>query len=57
MEEYKGKRDLGEIKEKNWDANMDILKNGLDAYKFFELKGNLTGSTVRNTGETGDIYS
>ena len=22
---------------------------------YFELKGNLTGSTVRNTGETGDI--
>ena len=35
---------------------MDILKNGLDTYECFELKGNLTGSTERNTGELGDIY-
>ena len=36
---------------------MNILKAGLDAYKYFELKGNLTGATVRNTAETGDIYT
>ena len=48
----------GEIKVKNWDtlhANVDILKTVLDAYHYFDLKSNLTGSTVRNAGETGDI--
>ena len=34
---------------------MDILKNGLYTFYCFELKGNLTNSTVQNTGETGDI--
>ena len=36
-------------------TNMDILKVGLDTYYIFELKGNLTDSTVCNTGEAGDI--
>ena len=43
---------------KNWDnlhANVDILKTVLDAYHYFDLKSNLTGSTVRNAGETSDI--
>ena len=31
---------------------MDILKTGLDTY-CFELKGNFTDSTVKNTGEMG----
>ena len=34
---------------------MDILKNGLYTFYCFELKGNLTNSTVQNTAETGDI--
>ena len=47
------------MKEKNLDAqhaNMDILIAGLGVLICFELKGNLTDSTVRNTEETGDIY-
>ena len=42
------------MKEKNWDAlgaNMDTFKTGLNACYYFELKSNLTNSTVRNTGE------
>ena len=35
---------------------MDISKAGQDVCHVFELKGNLTGSTVRNTGEKGDMY-
>ena len=35
-------------------ANMDILKTWLDTYQCFELKGNLTDSTVWITGEMGD---
>ena len=35
---------------------MDKLKAGLDTYKCFELKCNLTGSTVGNYGETGGIH-
>ena len=47
--------EMGEMEEKNWDAlraNMDILKTLLDTYKCFELKGNLTDSSVWKTGET-----
>ena len=33
-----------------------ILITGLDACHVFEWKGNLTDSTVWNTGETGDIH-
>ena len=38
------------------EALCDILITGLDVCHVFELKDNLTGSTVWNTGETGDIY-
>ena len=48
------------MKEKNLEAllaNMDILITGLDVCHVFELKVNLTDSTVWNTGETADIFS
>ena len=32
-----------------------FLISGLDVFNLFELKNNLTDSTVGNTGETGDI--
>ena len=35
---------------------MDILKAGLDTYKYFELRGNLTDSNLWNTETMGDIY-
>ena len=47
------------MKEGNLEAlrsNMDILITGLDVCHVFESKGNLTDSTVWNTGETGDMY-
>ena len=44
------------MKEKNLEANMDILVTGLDVCHIFEWKGNLIYSTAWNTGETGDIY-
>ena len=47
------------MNEKNLEshhANMDILYAGLDVCHVFEWKGNLTDSTVWNTGEAGDIY-
>ena len=36
--------------------NMDILNAGLDVRHILEWKGNLTVSTVWNTGKTGNIY-
>ena len=38
------------------EKNLNILKAGLGVEIHFELKGNLTDSTVWNTGETGDIH-
>ena len=37
-------------------ANMDILITGLDVCHVIEWKGNLTDSTVWNTGGTGDMH-
>ena len=36
-------------------SNMDILISGLCVFILFEIKNNLTDSTVWNTEETGDI--
>ena len=36
---------------------MDILIAGLDVCQIFELKGNLTDFTFRNTVEAGVIYA
>ena len=49
----------GKMKEGNMEvlhANIDIFTVGLEVCHVFELKGNLTDSTIWNTGETGDIY-
>ena len=49
----------GEMKEENLEAlriNMAILIAELDVFHVLEWKGNLTDSTVWNTGETGDMY-
>ena len=43
----------GEMKEEN----LDILIAGQDVCHVFERKGNLTDSTVWNTGENGDIQA
>ena len=50
----------GEMKEENLGAlcaNLDIIMTRPDVCYVFEWKGNLTFSTVWDTGETGDIYS
>ena len=42
--------------EENWEAlgvNMDFLIAGLDTYYVFELKGNLSDSTILSTGDPG----
>ena len=48
-----GKNEMGNLEA--LCANMGIFIAGLDTYYFFELKGNLSDSTVWNTGEAGDI--
>ena len=50
----------GEMKEENLEAlhaKMDILIAGQYVCHVFERKGNLTDSTVWNTGENGDIQA
>ena len=43
------------IKSKTFYSLKVMFSFSLKVYLCFELKGNLTGSTVRNTIETGDI--
>ena len=45
------------MREKNLDAlrSSILFRAGLGVLTLFELKGNLTDSTVGNNGETGDI--